>query len=147
MHEEIVTQKAKESADNKANFRINISEINHIYYDPKKKWGMGNYPHDGKIYIETFNGKRKELIILGGQSGQGIVDWITNLLPTRQLSATSLAPVMLLLDRARDQRSIRLVDATDMTIDTRSFTEGLYILVTAFADGHSERLPFSVLHP
>lgn len=42
------------------------------------------------------------------------------LLPTRQLSGTSLAPVMLLLDRARDQRSIRLVDATEMTVDTRS---------------------------
>jgi hypothetical protein len=42
------------------------------------------------------------------------------LLPTRQLSITSHAPVMLLLERARDQRSIRLVDATEMTVDTRS---------------------------
>jgi hypothetical protein len=42
------------------------------------------------------------------------------LLPTRQLSVTSLASAMLLLDRAGDHRSIRLVDATEMTVDTKS---------------------------
>ncbi len=72
-------------SDNKANFRIHIRDIKRIYHDPKKKWGMGNYPHDGKIYIETFEGKRKELIILGGQSGQAIVDWLTHLLPARPI--------------------------------------------------------------
>ena len=44
-------------ADNKANFKICINEIKHIWHDQKKKWGMGNYPHDGKVYIDTFNGK------------------------------------------------------------------------------------------
>lgn len=42
------------------------------------------------------------------------------LLPTRQLSVTSLATALLLLDRTRDQHLLRLVDATEMTADTRS---------------------------
>lgn len=42
------------------------------------------------------------------------------LLPTRQLSLTSLASAMLLLDLAGDHRSIRLVDAADLTVDSKS---------------------------
>lgn len=42
------------------------------------------------------------------------------LLPTRQLNVAGIASAMLLLDRARDQGSIRLVDASDMTVDTKS---------------------------
>jgi len=61
----------------KANFRINKREIKNVYHDSKKKWGMGYYPHDGKIYIETFDNKKKELIILGNQPGQEIVNWIS----------------------------------------------------------------------
>lgn len=59
---------------NKANFIIHRAEIANIYYDPQKKWGMGYYPHDGKVYIETYKGKKLEFIILGNQSGQKIVD-------------------------------------------------------------------------
>lgn len=62
---------------NKANFKINRKEIKNVYYDSTKKWGMGYYPHDGKVYIETFDNKKKELIILGNQSGQAIVNWIS----------------------------------------------------------------------
>lgn len=42
------------------------------------------------------------------------------MLPTRQLGPTSLASAMLLLSRAGGERSIRLVDATQMTTDRRS---------------------------
>jgi hypothetical protein len=62
----------------KANFRINRREIKNVYHDSRKKWGMGYYPHDGKVYIETLDNKKKELIILGNQSGQKIVNWINN---------------------------------------------------------------------
>ncbi len=37
---------------------------------------MGYYPHDGKVYIETFDGMKKELIVLGNQSGRKIADLI-----------------------------------------------------------------------
>lgn len=60
----------------KSNFVIQRTDIKNAYYDPKKKWGMGYYPHDGKVYIETDNGKKKEFIILGNQSGHKIATLI-----------------------------------------------------------------------
>ena len=61
---------------NKNNFKISKKDIKKVFYEPKKKWGMGNYPHDGRIYIETISGKKKELIILGDQSGEKIALWM-----------------------------------------------------------------------
>ena len=61
---------------NKINFRINRNDIKNVYYDARKKWGMGYYPHDGKVYVETKDNKKREFIILGEQSGQNIADWI-----------------------------------------------------------------------
>lgn len=56
----------------KRNFRYSWSDISSIRHDEKKKWGMGDYPHDGKIYI-TIEGRTRELIPLGRQSGKTIV--------------------------------------------------------------------------
>jgi hypothetical protein len=61
---------------NKINFRINRKEIKRVDYDSSKKWGMGYYPHDGKVYVETFDGKKREFIILGNQSGSDIATLI-----------------------------------------------------------------------
>jgi hypothetical protein len=61
--------------DSACNFSISKSDIIDVSYDKKKKWGMGPYPHDGKVYIKT-NTKRIELIILGNQSGEDISNWI-----------------------------------------------------------------------
>ena len=69
LDESILTQ-------NKSNFVIKRADIKNAYYDPKKKWGMGYYPHDGKVYIETFDGRKKEFIILGNQSGLKIANLI-----------------------------------------------------------------------
>jgi len=60
----------------KSNFIINRNEIINVRYDSTKKWGMGYYPHDGKIYIETKNTKKREFIILGNQSGYDIAHFI-----------------------------------------------------------------------
>lgn len=60
----------------KPNFKINRNEIKSVTYDKRKKWGMGYYPHDGKVYVKTKNGKKKEFIILGSQSGKEIENWI-----------------------------------------------------------------------
>ena len=61
---------------NKSNFMIKRVDIKSVFYDPKKKWGMGYYPHDGKVYLETFDGTKKELIILGNQSGHKIASLV-----------------------------------------------------------------------
>jgi hypothetical protein len=59
----------------RANFRYSIDAIADIKYDARKKWGMGNYPHDGRIYMK-LSSKRREFIILGNQSGQAIANRI-----------------------------------------------------------------------
>lgn len=55
----------------RANFRIPKAAIVNTSYDKTKKWGMGYYPHDGKVYVKTQDRKR-EFIILASQSGQEI---------------------------------------------------------------------------
>jgi hypothetical protein len=69
-------------AENKLNFRVNYHDIVEIKYDPKKKWGMGQYPHDGKVYVKARNGKTMEFIILGSQSGSAIKDLIARKMST-----------------------------------------------------------------
>ncbi|MGD9583113.1 MAG: hypothetical protein AB7V26_05495 [Lysobacterales bacterium] len=54
-----------------ANFSVRLEEICTVEYKPRKKWGMGYYPHDGRVLIGTAE-RTRELIILGNQSGQEI---------------------------------------------------------------------------
>ena len=61
---------------NKTNFILKLSEIKTAKYNPKKKFGMGPYPHDGRVTIETKDNKKREFIILGNQSGEKIAKWI-----------------------------------------------------------------------
>ena len=61
--------------DSFVNFKIPKSEINEVIYNKKKKWGMGPYPHDGKVYVKTKS-KKREFIIMGNQSGENIKNWI-----------------------------------------------------------------------
>jgi len=64
-----------------ANFRSALSEVTDVYHDPSKKWGMGPYPYDGKVYIE-FGKSKREFIILGDQSGERIVNAVRDRLPS-----------------------------------------------------------------
>lgn len=65
-------------AIDKANFIIQAENLSEIYYDPRKKWGMGYYPHDGKVYVKSKNGSKREFIILGNQSGERIASNLRN---------------------------------------------------------------------
>jgi len=62
----------------KSNFRIFYKDIIEVTYNKKKKWGMGYYPHDGRVYVKTKDGKKREFIILGTQSGKDIQRRIEN---------------------------------------------------------------------
>lgn len=64
---------------NRSNFRIDRSDISCVNYDPSKKWGMAEYPHDGKVNIKTTNGSTREFIILGQQSGEDIAKMIKHI--------------------------------------------------------------------
>lgn len=56
---------------NRANFSILLNRISSVEYNANKKWGMGYYPHDGRVLIGS--GKRiRELIVMGRQSGAEI---------------------------------------------------------------------------
>jgi hypothetical protein len=59
------------SKSHRANFAIKLSEVRSVTYDPRRKWGMGYYPHDGRVTVAT-SGQKREFIILGGQSGREI---------------------------------------------------------------------------
>ena len=61
---------------NKTNFIIELADIKDAHYNPRKKFGMGPYPHDGRVTIETYDNQIREFIILGNQSGQNIANWI-----------------------------------------------------------------------
>lgn len=58
-------------ASDRANFTIDLKDVKNVRYDKRKKWGMGQHPHDGKVYVETASGER-EFIILGAQSGEEV---------------------------------------------------------------------------
>jgi hypothetical protein len=62
---------------NKFNFLMKLSDIKSAVYNSAKKWGMGPYPHDGTVTVETYDNKKREFIILGNQSGQSIADLIS----------------------------------------------------------------------
>ncbi len=72
---------------NKSNFKISYKDIESVRYDTTKKWGMGYYPHDGKVYITIKYNKKRELIILGNQSGEMISGWIADKIELRTTSA------------------------------------------------------------
>jgi len=59
-----------------SNFKIDRSKIIDVSHNKKKKWGMGPYPHDGKVYVKTSDNKIREFIIIGIQSGEKIANWI-----------------------------------------------------------------------
>ncbi|MBX9784465.1 MAG: hypothetical protein K2X48_14345 [Chitinophagaceae bacterium] len=60
----------------RANFIVKRNEITEVSYNSSKKWGMGYYPHDGKVYISYSKARKREFIILGDQSGKKIADMI-----------------------------------------------------------------------
>jgi len=59
------------SKAHRANFVIALSEVRSVTYNPKQKWGMGYYLHDGRVTVTTSRQER-EFIVLGGQSGRDI---------------------------------------------------------------------------
>lgn len=61
---------------NKTNFLNKTSDIKSAIYNPSKKFGMGPYPHDGRVTIETYDNKKREFIILGNQSGENIANFL-----------------------------------------------------------------------
>jgi hypothetical protein len=62
---------------NKTNFLIRTSDLKSAVYNPAKKFGMGPYPHDGRVTIKIHENKSREFIILGNQSGANIANFMT----------------------------------------------------------------------
>lgn len=75
-----ITPKEFLEIDNK-NFVIRKRDILEFYHSSKKKWGMGGYPHNGRIFIistpNEFNSKKtREFILIGDQDEKPILEWI-----------------------------------------------------------------------
>ena len=68
---------------NKGNFIITKTNIEDSYHNPAKKWGMGRYPHNGRIILrlkkESSNNKTKrEFILIGKQNKNRILNSINS---------------------------------------------------------------------
>jgi hypothetical protein len=57
---------------NGANFQIPWTGIREIEFSTAEKWGMGNVPYSGRIFLRLKSGRSKELILLGTQDGPGL---------------------------------------------------------------------------
>lgn len=57
-----------------ANFIIRREEIKEITYTSKRKWGMGDVVHSGKLFLYLKNGKKIEFILLGKPDIENIVN-------------------------------------------------------------------------
>jgi len=55
-----------------ANFQIHIADVDSIVFNAKKKWGMGNVPSSGRLFIRLKDGSTIELVLLGAQDGPAI---------------------------------------------------------------------------
>ncbi len=60
----------------KSNFKISKADIHKVRQTNKKKWGMGPYIHDGRVFIKTKDQGEREFIILGNQSSKDIAGWL-----------------------------------------------------------------------
>lgn len=55
--------------DHRANFWIALAAIDAVIHDPRPTWGMGPYPHDGRVLVRAGR-RRRKFIVLGDQSGR-----------------------------------------------------------------------------
>ena len=55
-----------------ANFQVPKQDLLSVVFGTDEKWGMGSVPYSGRIFLLTKGGMKKELILLGTQSGKEI---------------------------------------------------------------------------
>jgi hypothetical protein len=61
---------------NFANFQISWQDVESIKFSASPKWGMGNVPYSGRIFLRLKSGRSKELILVGQQNGPAICKWL-----------------------------------------------------------------------
>lgn len=63
---------------NNQNFIIRKKDIADITFNPQKKWGMGYYPHNGRVIVKVkekvYNNKtEREFILIGDQNPEEVL--------------------------------------------------------------------------
>jgi heat shock protein HtpX len=76
-------------AADRANFRYDRSAIESVEFVARPKWGMGNVPSSGRIFLRVAGGGRRELLLLGRQPGPEIRDALAS--PTEVAAAATAA--------------------------------------------------------
>jgi hypothetical protein len=61
-------------AVDQANFRIAHQELESVELSRKPKWGMGGVPYSGRVLLNLRNGRTRDLVLLGHQDGEAIVE-------------------------------------------------------------------------
>lgn len=54
-------------------------EIKGFRFSDKPKWGMGNVPYSGRLFLELADGKQRELILLGKQDGLNLLNHLNTI--------------------------------------------------------------------
>jgi hypothetical protein len=57
---------------NKANFQIRREDVESVEHSDAKKWGMGQLPYSGRLFVQIRGGRRREFVLLGVQDGPAL---------------------------------------------------------------------------
>lgn len=55
-------------------FNYPWSAVKGFSFSDKPKWGMGNVPYSGRLFVALADGRQRELILLGKQQGLNLLD-------------------------------------------------------------------------
>jgi hypothetical protein len=69
----ILNQSRSTSRSEHGFFNYPWSIVNGFSFNDKPKWGMGNVPYSGRLFLVLADGRQRELILLGKQDGPNLL--------------------------------------------------------------------------
>ncbi len=59
-------------AVDKVNFQIPCASVQGVGFTSRKKMSMGGVPHSGSLFVHLTDGRKREFILLGNQTGEEV---------------------------------------------------------------------------
>lgn len=69
----LLSQSRTELRSDHAHFNYPWSSVAGLSFNDKPKWGMGNVPYSGRLFVALTNGRQREFILLGRQNGPDLL--------------------------------------------------------------------------
>jgi hypothetical protein len=70
----LLNQSRTELRSEHALFNYPWSTVARITFSSKSKWGMGNVPYSGRLFVTLTDGQQREFILLGKQNGPHLLE-------------------------------------------------------------------------